>query len=161
MEQAKLFRYYGKPFELTELDDGSVKAIVLPSRKPVFIACKTAHRAYQKLYICSPLSAPTPEEIEVNMRMARQYMQEAAERYGCRTIAPQAYLPRLLNDRIPAERRIALSFGIRLLDACDGILLCGNTISEGMAREIAYAVSREIPVLIQPDLKIESWCMEL
>jgi len=161
VQQTKLSRYYGKPFELTEQGGSGVTAWVLPSRKPVFTACRAEPRTYQKLYICSPLSAPTPEGIEANMRKARQYMVEAAAHYGCHTAAPHAYLPRLLNDQIPAERALALSFGRSLLAACDGIVLCGNTISKGMAQEISYAVSVEMPVLIQPDLEVESWCMEL
>ena len=63
--------------------------------------------------------------------------------------------------RLPAERALALSFGRGLLASCDGVVLCGNTISKGMAQEIAYAVSMEMPVLIRPDLMVESWCMEL
>lgn len=161
MQQTKLSRYYGKPFELTVLEDGKTAARFLPSGRPAFIACKTEPPAYQKLYVCSPLSAPSPEGIEANMRKARQYMQETAAHYGCRAIAPHAYLPQLLNDCIPAERALALSFGRSLLSACDGIVLCGNTISKGMAQEIAYAASMGMPVLLQPDLAVESWCMEL
>lgn len=161
MEQIKLSRYYGKPFELTRQNSGIMTAWVLPSRKPMFIACKAEPRAYQKLYICSPLSAPTPEGIEGNMRKARQYMRETAAHYGCRAIAPHAYLPQLLNDHIPAERALALSFGRKLLFFCDGIVLCGNTISKGMAEEIAYGISLGKPILLMPDLKIESWCMKL
>ena len=161
MQPTKLSRYYGKTFELMALENGKTTARFLPSGRPVFIACKTEPVTYQKLYVCSPLSAPSPEGIEANMRKARQYMRETAACYGCRAIAPHAYLPRLLNDRIPAERALALSFGQGLLAVCDGIVLCGNTISKGMAQEIAYAVSMEMPVLIQPDLAVESWCMEL
>ena len=161
MQQTKLSRYYGKPFELTVLEDGKTAARFLPSGRPAFIACKTEPVTYQKLYVCSPLSAPSPEGIEANMKKARQYMRETAAHYGCRAIAPHAYLPRLLNDRIPAERALALSFGRSLLAACDGVVLCGNTISKGMAQEIAYAVSMEMPVLLQPDLTVESWCIEL
>ena len=161
MQQTKLSRYYGKPFELTALEDGKTAARFLPSGRPAFIACKTEPPVYQKLYVCSPLSAPSPEGIEANMRKARQYMQETAAHYGCRAIAPHAYLPQLLNDCIPAERALALSFGRSLLSACDGIVLCGNTISKGMAQEIAYAASMGMPVLIRPDLVVESWCMEL
>lgn len=60
MQQTKLSRYYGKPFELTVLEDGKTAARFLPSGRPAFIACKTEPPAYQKLYVCSPLSAPSP-----------------------------------------------------------------------------------------------------
>ncbi len=161
MQPTKLFRYYGKTFELTDLGEGKTAARFLPSGRTVFIACKTGPVTYQKLYVCSPSSAPSPKGIEANMRKARQYMRETAAHYGCRAIAPHTYLPQLLNDCIPAERALALSFGRSLLSACDGIVLCGNTISKGMAQEIAYAASMGMPVLLQPDLAVESWCMEL
>ena len=161
MQPTKLSRYYGKAFELTDWGEGKTAARFLPSGRTVFIACKTGPVTYQKLYVCSPLSAPSPEGIEINMRKARQYMQETAAHYGCRAIAPHAYLPQLLNDRVPEERALALSFGHSLLSTCDGVVICGNTISKGMAQEIAYAASVEMPVLIRPDLEVESWCMEL
>ena len=115
MQLTKLSRYYGKTFELTESENGKTAARFLPGGRTVFIAGKTEPAPYQKLYVCSPLSAPSPEGIEANMRKARQYMWETAACYGCRAIAPHAYLPRLLNDRIPAERTLALSFGRGLL----------------------------------------------
>lgn len=161
MQPTKLSRYYGKPLELTDWGNGKTTARFLPGGRTVFIAGKTEPASYQKLYVCSPLSAPSPEGIEANMRKARQYMLETAAHYDCRAMAPHAYLPRLLNDHIPAERALALSFGRKLLFFCDGIVLCGNTISKGMAEEIAYGISLGKPILLMPDLKIESWCMEL
>lgn len=40
----------------------------------------------KKAYICSPLSAPTQEEIRCNMHQARQHMKAVADKYGCRTL---------------------------------------------------------------------------
>lgn len=161
MQPTKLSQYYGKIFELTASEDGKVTARFLPKGRSVFTARKTRPTSYQRLYVCSPLSAPSLEEIEANMQKARQYMLETATHYDCRAIAPHAYLPQLLNDHIPAERALALSFGRKLLFFCDGIVLCGNTISKGMAEEIAYGISLGKPILLMPDLKIESWCMKL
>ena len=84
MQPTKLSRYYGKAFELTDWGEGKTAASFLPSGRTVFIACKTGPVTYQKLYVCSPSSAPSPEGIEANMRKARQYMRETAAHYGCR-----------------------------------------------------------------------------
>ena len=47
-------------------------------------------------YVCSPLSAPTRAEIMVNAQRARTYMAMCEREFGCRAVAPHAYLPYLL-----------------------------------------------------------------
>lgn len=92
-----------------------------------------------RVYICSPLSAKTKEEMRENMLQARFYMKLFAETYGYRTYAPHAYLPELLDDTNKKERAIALSFGKNLLKHCQIVVICGEKISEGMKQEIALA----------------------
>lgn len=87
------------------------------------------NRCCKKAYICSPLSAPTEEEMLRNMHSARAYMYYAMEKMGYAARAPHAYLPMLLCDRVPSERAIALQFGLHLLEESDLILVCGNHIS--------------------------------
>ncbi|MDD2980771.1 MAG: hypothetical protein PHN80_12500 [Hespellia sp.] len=99
-----------------------------------------------KAYICSPLSAATRPEMIRNMLRAREHMRKIRERYGFSTYAPHAYLPELLNDHDPEERALALSFGLELLKLCDILIVCGDTISEGMTGEIRYAFERGTPV---------------
>ena len=43
-------------------------------------------------YVCSPLSAPTRAEITVNSQRARTYMAMCEREFGCRAVAPHAYL---------------------------------------------------------------------
>ncbi|GAA6412042.1 hypothetical protein K040078D81_61590 [Blautia hominis] len=95
----------------------------------------------KKAYICSPLSAPTQEEIRCNMHQARQHMKAVADKYGCRTFAPHAYLPELLDDHCPEERALGLSFGNELLKICQILIICGNRISVGMYGEIKAALA--------------------
>lgn len=94
----------------------------------------------KKAYICSPLYAPTQEEIQANMLRARKYMKAVKELYGYRTYAPHAYLPELLDDHDPEERALGISFGVGLLKHCQVLIICGNKISEGMYKEIKEAV---------------------
>lgn len=98
------------------------------------------------VYICSPLSAPTDEEIRRNMEKAKEYMAVVAKNFHCRTVAPHAYLPELLDDNIPAERELALSFGLSLLELSSVMVVCGNVISSGMKGEIEKAKKQEIPI---------------
>ena len=93
----------------------------------------------KKLYICSPLSASSAEGIESNMLAARMYMTQIAGSYQCRTYAPHAYLPELLDDHNPEERALALAFGLQLLTLCDCLVICGEIISTGMKGEIQAA----------------------
>lgn len=104
----------------------------------------------RKVYICSPLAAATRDEIFLNMFRAKQYMRTVSEVLDCRAIAPQAFLPNILDDNIPEERELAMSFGSQILALCNVLLVCGNIISKGMSEEIEEAQSLGIPVIIAP-----------
>ena len=99
-----------------------------------------------KVYICSPLSAPTAEGIRRNMEAARWYMQTVSKLWDCRAVAPHAYLPEFLDDKDKQERELALSFGLAYL------VICGRRITKGMLGEIEHAAAHEIPIFwIQED----------
>ncbi|MCH1952380.1 hypothetical protein MCJ35_24535 [Enterocloster sp. OA13] len=97
-------------------------------------------------YICSPLYAPTHDGIRKNMLMARYYMKRISGEYGCRAVAPHAYLPELLDDTIQRERELGIAFGMVLLGWCDGVIICGDIISSGMAAEIKEAEKLNLPL---------------
>ena len=98
------------------------------------------------VYICSPLSAPSQEEIRKNMVNAAYYSWFVAVEFGGRTIAPHSFLPEYLNDHIPEERQVALEFGLSVLKICKALVVCGDVISPGMAGEIRKAVDLGIKV---------------
>ncbi len=98
------------------------------------------------VYICSPLSAPTKEEIRKNMAGAKYYSWFVAVEFGGRTIAPHSFLPEYLDDHIPQERQIALDFGLSILKICKAVVVCGEFISSGMAGEIRKA--RELGIKV-------------
>ena len=102
---------------------------------------------YKKAYICSPLSAPSWELVEQNMLKAQQYMRKVSAKLSCSAVAPHAYLPNLLDDNIPKERELALSFGLRLLELCDCLVICGDRISQGMQGEINKALELGLDIL--------------
>ena len=89
------------------------------------------NRCCKKVYICSPLSAETDEEMLSNMRNARAYMY---------------YAMTVMCDKIPSERAAALTFGLQLLSDSDMLFVCGSRISQGMRGEILHAVSLNMSI---------------
>ena len=108
-------------------------------------------RTKKKVYICSPFSDPDPDKQRDNMRRARLYMLYANEHMGYLARAPHAYLPMLVCDRIPAERAMALRFGLELLEMSDMLLVCGTELSKGMKGEISHAAELGIPIMTFDD----------
>lgn len=107
----------------------------------------TNDRCRRKAYVCSPLSADRDEDFVQNMRTARAYMYYALKKMNLNARAPHAYLPMLVCDWIPAERALGIQFGLRLLENCELMLICGNRISNGMRGEIEHAVRLGIPMV--------------
>ncbi|MBQ3703150.1 MAG: DUF4406 domain-containing protein [Oscillospiraceae bacterium] len=91
------------------------------------------------VYICSKFRG----NITHNMAMARRYSRYAAD-IGCVPLTPHLWLPQFLSEE--TERDLAISMDLRLLERCDELWVCGDEISEGMAREIAHADEAGIPV---------------
>ena len=142
MQKPQLAKYYGEPFDLIEMGNGRAITKLRQQNRPLFSARRREKQSYHKLYVCSPLSAPTQEGIKANMHRAQQYMIEVSELYGCRAIAPHGYLPYLLDDHQANERAMAIAFDEKLLFLCDAIVVCGNHITRGMAEEIRHATAR-------------------
>lgn len=100
------------------------------------------------VYICSPLSAPTKEGVRQNMEKAAYYAGLVSGVTGCRAIAPHSFLPEYLDDNIPAEREVALAFGLSVLRLSKAIIVCGSRISSGMRGEIKMAGELNIPAYV-------------
>lgn len=105
-------------------------------------------KEFKKVYICSPLFAPTRKGIEENMSKAIEYMEIVSATLNCKAVAPHAFLPLFLDDRDPVERKLGLEFGLRYLATCDALIVCGDRITKGMSDEIAKAIELGIPVFI-------------
>jgi hypothetical protein len=103
---------------------------------------------YGRTYICSPCRSDTANGLLRNIKAARIYMFYAYQHFKGIPVAPHAYLPFLLNDRIEQERQQALEIGCRVLMQSSQVLVCGNRLSEGMLGEISYAVDHMIPIQV-------------
>lgn len=109
-----------------------------------------------KAYICSPCRADTAEGLLSNMRRARFYMYYAHKEMRVRARAPHAYLPTILTDAKPAERSLALRFGLGLMELSDRCFVCGDRITSGMRGEIEKAAELGCPICVfNPDLLTE------
>lgn len=93
-------------------------------------------------YVCSPYKGDT----EVNAARAREYSRKVFDA-GYTPLAPHLLFPQFLNDNIPKERAAGMEMGIQLLANCRALVVCGNEITEGMAREIKRAEELRIPTI--------------
>lgn len=93
-------------------------------------------------YVCSPYRGDT----EANAEKARAYSRQVYEAGYC-PLAPHLLFPQFLKDDISAEREAGMEMGARLLALCRALVVCGDVISEGMAKEIALAEQLRVPVL--------------
>lgn len=95
----------------------------------------------KKIYVCSPYHGDEAQ----NTESAIAYCRDIALR-GDMPVAPHIYFTRFLSDDNGEERRLGIDMGLELLKLCDEMWVYGRVISEGMAREIAYACERRIPM---------------
>jgi len=103
--------------------------------------CREEKKYLPLVYIASPFAG----DIESNIRRAREYCKLAVDD-GCIPLAPHLHYPQFMDDSDPAGRELGLKFALILLGKCDELWVFGETISQGMAREIAKAEKRGIPI---------------
>ena len=99
-----------------------------------------------KVYLCSPLRAPTEQGRRANMLAVRRICEEN-RRSDIRLYAPHAWLPEFIDDSIRIERDLALEFGKKVLLMCDVVAVLGDHLSDGMRGEIELAVQHLIPIV--------------
>lgn len=98
-------------------------------------------------YICSPYRGNAYKRIR-NIAYARRITRVALE-LGYTPIATHLYLPQILNDDIPAQRRRGLKAGKDIISTC-GTIIIGTKygISEGMEAEIKAAAGKDTIIII-------------
>ena len=104
------------------------------------------------VYICSPFSG----NVKRNTQRARLYSRLAVER-GCIPLAPHLLLPQFISEA--TERETAIRMGLRLLESCQELWICGGTVSAGMRNEIAQA--KKLGMTIRDIKEEEIECMQL
>lgn len=99
-----------------------------------------------KVFICSPLRGNTEEIVELNKSYCRSKCEEAVK-LGFTPLAPHLYFTQFLDDNIENERDLGINMGLEWLRECDEIWVCGPRISEGMQKEINYALKLGIDIV--------------
>lgn len=93
------------------------------------------------VFICSPFAG----DVAINTMRTIRYMRFAVIK-GAIPFAPHLLYPQVLDEDDPSERELGLFFGMVWLGKCDELWVFGRNISGGMAREIAKAKKRGIPI---------------
>ena len=105
----------------------------------------------KKIYVCSRLAG----DIENNIEKAKGYARFVAKEYGAIPIAPHIYFTQFLDDTVPEERAFGTMAGLLLLSDCDELWYFGDSVSQGMVREIIAAKKQNIPVRYVSDQEIK------
>lgn len=103
----------------------------------------------KKVYICSRYRADDRHTVEENIQRAL-FACRCAAQIGCAPYAPHLYLPCCLDDNDPTERAVGMKIGQEFLKTCDEVWQWGETVSEGMAAELALAKELGIPIVVFP-----------
>ncbi len=98
------------------------------------------------VYVCSPLKANEERSMEENMNRAKEWCRQASELHVL-PLAPHTIFTQYLDDTIPSQRDKGLEMGIELLKQCKEIWVHGNTLSEGMIRQIILAKEMNKPII--------------
>lgn len=112
--------------------------------------------APKKVYVCSPFRpmaasvADKAEEQRSNIERALKACRILAM-MGIQPPAPHLYFTRFLKDDVAAERAAGMQFGLSWLEQADELWVFGDTVSEGMAQEIAKAKELGKPVHTLPE----------
>lgn len=93
------------------------------------------------VYICAPLRG----DVEKNIEFARQKAQEVFQS-GDIPICPHLMFPPIADPGNPVQDQAAREMGLKLLESCQEIRVCGSERTEGMWAEIQQAIDLEIPI---------------
>lgn len=88
------------------------------------------------VYICAPFSG----DVETNTKNAVK-LAEIAYQQGCIPLTPHLLFP-FLEDTNPTHRNDALFMDIVLLGKCQEVWVLGDTLTQGMEKEIQVASRR-------------------
>lgn len=99
------------------------------------------------IYVCTPYRASTTEELTENVELAKRVCQRVLSENDV-PVAPHLFFPQL-----SVTRKVGTEAGLKLLEKCDAVYVCGSRISQGMAAEIENAIKLGIPVKCVADPK--------
>ncbi len=102
----------------------------------------TERSGYKKVYICSPYRG----NVYTNTENAKDFCKWAVSEKCVMPIAPHIYFTQFLDDDNEDQRVFGMDMGIQWLNECSEIWVLGETLSDGMTREIAEAGRLGLPI---------------
>lgn len=93
------------------------------------------------VYIASPYAGDVEGNVEFAKAACRLAMEE-----GSTPVAAHLLYPQMLDDTVPEQRELGIRMGLKLLEACSELWLCGSRISSGMQEELKAAWRHGIPI---------------
>lgn len=109
-----------------------------------------------KIYICSPFRVPDAVRQRGARATLRQHqlhlawaiaMSRRAFEEGFFPVAPHLYVPIFVHDDVPAERNMALDWGLEWMGDCLAVWKLDVPSSLGMQGELSRATAIRIPVV--------------
>jgi len=116
-----------------------------PTAGQAFANISREEKVIKKYLLLVYIASPFAGDVENNIHRAREYCKFAVNK-GCIPLAPHLHYPQFMDDSDPSSRELGLKFALVLLAKCDELWVFGETISQGMAREIAKAENRGMPI---------------
>lgn len=127
-----------------------------PLKNPAPVRPPGGSTVPKTVYVCSPFRptavslADRAEEQRSNIERALKACRILAM-MGIQPLAPHLYFTRFLKDDVAAERDTGMRFALSWLEQADELWVFGDTVSEGMAQEIAKAKELGKPVHTLPE----------
>ena len=115
-----------------------------PLKNPAPVRPPGGSTTPKTVYVCSPFRPTAVSEADRDAEQ-RSNIERALNAcrilamMGIQPLAPHLYFTRFLKDELAAERAAGMKFGLSWLEQADELWVFGDTVSEGMAQEIAKA----------------------
>lgn len=95
----------------------------------------------KKVYVASKYAGDVDANVAATIGYCRKVIRD-----GYMPVASHLLYPQMLDDNIPAERKLGLMFGLALLRMCDEVWVFGK-VTPGVAREIEEAKKQKKQIL--------------
>jgi hypothetical protein len=100
---------------------------------------KEKYTQKKRVFVCSPFSSATKKGLESNIAYMRHCLFDCIEK-GEAPFAPHGLYPQVLDDKIPAQRKLGIDCGHAFLCVCDYVVVYKDLgISAGMCLDIEAA----------------------
>jgi len=97
------------------------------------------------VYLAAPVSAPTAEDMGLNLVNAEIWLEHLVRHTPWAVCAPWLPYVSILDEATHRER--GMRDNLAILSRCDAIALVGGRLSPGMKLELDHAVALGLPVI--------------